>query len=147
MKYIILILALISCENTVIEYKELPVPVVDYSAEVVISDVKDGDTYSFNWRDEEWDIRLLNVDCFETRNGSRLQAQADQYGITTDSAKALGLEAKQLMIDLILDQKVTIERDSLKPNFDSFGRLLRHVKINNINFKDTLENRGLTVNN
>lgn len=124
-------------------------PLLDSSAVVLVTKVSDGDTFSFIERDEEIDVRILGIDCFETRRGSRLTEQATGAGITEDSALALGFEAKRLADSILYQHEVTIYRDTTQKNFDNFGRLLRHVyAIHNgkqINFRDTIVARGLSV--
>jgi len=142
---ILLVILLTSCEKEKIVVIEESLPIIDYTSEVVITEVTDGDTYKFLWKGEEWRIRLLFVDTFETRFTSTLQKQAEKFNISQDSAKALGLKAKELAEEFLIDNQVVIKRDSLEPNFDSFGRLLRTLEVDGVSFADILGKRGLVA--
>ncbi len=145
-KFLILLVLLVSsCENEKIVTIEEGLPIIDYESRVTISEVTDGDTYKFLWKGEVWKIRLLFIDCFEIRNGSALQRQAEKFNISTDSAKALGFKAKELAQELLIDNEILIRRDSSEPNFDSFGRLLRTLEVNGENFGDILGAKGLAA--
>jgi endonuclease YncB( thermonuclease family) len=141
----LLVILLASCESEKTVVIEESLPIIDYVAEVIITKVTDGDTYKFMWKGEEWRIRLLYIDTFETRNGATLQKQADKFNISTDSAKALGFKAKELAEEILIDNQVVIKRDSLEPNFDSFGRLLRTLEVDGADFADILGTRGLVA--
>lgn len=111
------------------------------SCEVIITRIIDGDTYVFRQNDEEYTIRLLGLDCFETRHGKRLEKQAEKAGISIDSAMTLGKRAKERAINYLLNQKVKIIRDKHERNFDSYNRLLRHVIVRDSSFINILENK------
>lgn len=102
-------------------------PLLDSNAQVTISSVADGDTFSFIERNEKIDIRILGIDTYETRHGARLDSQAVHAGISIDSAFALGLRAKTFADSLLKNRSVLLYRDPKQPNFDVYGRLLRHV--------------------
>jgi len=119
-------------------------PLLDSSAHILVTKVSDGDTFSFIERGEEIKVRVLAIDCFETRHGSRLTEQATAAGISEDSALALGFEAKALADSILFNHEVDILRDSVEDNFDVFGRLLRHVILSNgRSYADTLISRKL----
>ena len=121
-------------------------PLVDSSAVVLVTKVLDGDTFRFMIKNDEFDVRILDIDCFETRHGSRLDTQAVKAGITVDSALALGFAAKALADSLLTGKQVTLTRDSIQPDFDVFGRVLRRVYLSgNINYGDYMKARRFTV--
>jgi endonuclease YncB( thermonuclease family) len=124
-------------------------PLVDSVARVLVTKVSDGDTFSFIERGEEIKVRVLGIDCFETRHGSRLTEQATAAGISEDSALALGFEAKALADSLLMNEQVELYRDSVEDNFDPFGRLLRHVYVTiegrRVNYQDTIISLGLSI--
>ena len=124
-------------------------PLLDSAAHVLVTKVSDGDTFSFIERGEEIRVRVLAIDCFETRHGSRLTEQAIAAGISEDSALALGFEAKALADSLLMNEHVELYRDSGEDNFDAFGRLLRHVYVTingrQINYQDTIISLGLSA--
>jgi endonuclease YncB( thermonuclease family) len=138
------------CTKTVTE--SCPVcanPLLDSSASVIVTSVADGDTFSFTERGEKIDVRVLVIDCFETRHGTRLTEQAQKAGISEDSALALGFRAKAVADSILYGKTVDIYRDTADDNFDVYGRLLRNVYFlqNNIkvNYADVMKGLGLTV--
>ncbi len=102
-------------------------PLLDSSAQVTISSITDGDTFSFVERNEKINIRILGIDTYETRHDARLDSQAVHAGISIDSAYTLGLRAKAFADSLLHGRVVSLYRDPQQPNFDVYGRLLRHV--------------------
>jgi len=52
---------------------------------------------------------------------------------------------KELAEEFLVDNQVVIKRDSLEPNFDSFGRLLRTLEVDGVSFADILGKRGLVA--
>lgn len=145
----ILVLATISgCSNKA-DPVSCPVctnPLVDSAATIIVTTVSDGDTFGFFVGKDEFKVRVLDIDCFETRRGTRLTDQAAKAGITEDSALALGFQAKVLGDSLLTGKQVIITRDSIEPDFDVYGRLLRRVFMpGNVNYAQYVKARGLTV--
>ncbi len=118
-------------------------PLIDRQAVVICSEVSDGDTWKFLLGADEFSVRVLGIDCFETRRGARLDSQAVAAGITSDSALSLGKQAKALADSLLRGKEVIIFRDSLEDNFDVYGRLLRHCRVGQTNLADTMLRRRL----
>ena len=100
-------------------------PARDSVAVVTCAYVSDGDTWNFYYSDKKYIVRVLHVDCFETREGERLNDQAEKAGISPDSALKLGKAAKELAEVLLEDKQVTIVRDYSEDNKDVYDRLLR----------------------
>lgn len=123
-------------------------PLLDSSAVVEVTYITDGDTFEFIELGEDIKVRVLGLDCFETKRGSRLTEQALERGISEDSALSLGFQAKYLCDSLLMGEQIEIYRDSVEDNFDSFGRLLRHVYVTKggrrINYQDTVISLGLS---
>ncbi len=128
---LLLLVGLLSCKTEqVTGPTTCPVcanPLLDSSAQVTVSSVTDGDTFSFIERNEKINIRILGIDTYETRHGARLDSQAVHAGITIDSAYVLGIRAKVFADSLLNNRIVLLYRDPKQPNFDTYGRLLRHV--------------------
>ncbi len=124
-------------------------PLLDSSAVVEVTYITDGDTFEFIERGEDIKVRVLGLDCFETKRGSRLTEQALERGISEDSALALGFQAKYLCDSLLMGEQIEIYRDSVEDNFDSFGRLLRHVYVTKggrrMSYQDTIISLGLSA--
>lgn len=136
---------LLSCSNEVCKCPDVQNIFLDYKATALITDITDGDTYKTTEQNETISIRLLNIDCFETRRTERLTEQAAAAGISEDSAYNLGHQAKQFAIDMLLNKTVTIKRDSAEQNIDTYGRLLRHVIVNDSLFSEMLKARKLAA--
>jgi endonuclease YncB( thermonuclease family) len=107
--------------------------------------VSDGDTWKFELKDEQFSVRVLYVDCFETRRGSRLEKQATAGGISPDSALALGKLAKHLADSLMTDKPVTMLRDYEADNLDVYGRLLRITIIDGMRLDSLMLEEGYGV--
>lgn len=121
-------------------------PFVDYTSSVYVNRVIDGDTFTFLINNEEFSIRILGIDCFETKHNDRLIGQAEKNGITEDSAYTLGNIAKSLADSLLTGKTVRITRDSSEADFDTYGRLLRNVFVNGKSYAQIIISRGLSAN-
>lgn len=118
---------------------------LDSVAVVNCISVIDGDTWKMQIGNDIFSIRVLGLDCFETKRNSRLEEQAQKNNISIDSAYNLGLKAKKLTEALLSNKQVKIVRDFKEDNFDTYNRLLRHCYINSISLKDTIINIGLNA--
>jgi len=137
------ILIFTGCSNPV----TAPVnPFIDYRCEIIVNRVIDGDTFTWLINNEEYSIRILGIDCFETKHNDRLIGQAAKAGISEDSAFTLGLIAKAFADSLLTGKNVILTRDSAESNFDTYNRLLRHVFINGKSYSDIIISKGLSVN-
>lgn len=123
-----------------------PNPFVDYDSQVDVERILDGDTFTILIKGEEFSVRVLNLDCFETKHNSRLADQAAKAGISEDSAYVLGHLAKSFADSILTGQRVTIKRDSAEADFDVYGRLLRKVYIHGFLYDSLIKVRGLAVN-
>jgi len=120
-------------------------PLLDSVAIVNCIGVVDGDTWKMQIGNDIFSIRVLGLDCFETKRNSRLEEQAQNNNISLDSAYNLGLKAKKLTEALLINKQVKIVRDFKEDNFDTYSRLLRHCYINSISLKDTIIKSGLNA--
>jgi len=105
-------------------------------------DISDGDTWKFELKGEQFAVRVLHVDYFESRRGSRLDEQAEQAGISSDSAYVLGNLAKHLADSLMTGNKVTMIRDYNENNLDTYGRLLRITVVNGMRWDSLMIAKG-----
>lgn len=119
---------------------------IDSSAVVKVIKVVDGDTFKFMIKNEVVTVRILNIDSYETKHNERLKRQALKNNIPIDSAFTLGIKAKLTADSLLMDQNVTIVRDYKEKNIDNYGRLLRFVFVDGINYSDYLTSIGLNSN-
>jgi micrococcal nuclease len=122
-----------------------PNPFVDYDSQVDVERIVDGDTFTILIKGEEFSVRVLNLDCFETKHNSRLTDQAAKAGISEDSAYVLGHLAKSFADSMLKGQRVTIKRDSAEADFDVYGRLLRILFVRDMLYESLIKAKGLAV--
>ncbi len=116
------------------------------TATVKCSYVSDGDTWNFYFEDVKYPVRVLNIDCFETSVNTRLEGQAEEVGISIDSALALGLTAKSLADSLLKGKQVFIKKGFASDDRDIYNRLLRKCYINGKAYDSIMQYRKLDVN-
>lgn len=110
-----------------------------------VIEIYDGDTFLAYYKSIKEKVRVLNIDCFETSYGSRLEEQAQKNKISVDSAYNLGLQAKMLADSLLKSNYVTLKRDLSQPNRDVYNRLLRYVIINGMKYDSIIIARKLNA--
>jgi endonuclease YncB( thermonuclease family) len=120
-------------------------PFIDDSCFVKVYRVVDGDTFEFIIERDTVDVRILELDCFESRRGTRLDEQAAAVGIDPEVALLIGQAAKKFANDYLINKNVKLVRDRKETNIDSFGRLLRKVYVDNKRFRDTMCAQAFTV--
>jgi endonuclease YncB( thermonuclease family) len=109
---------------------------------VVPTRIYDGDTFRFYseaWGQQE--VRILDLDTYETSTGERLNRQASKNNISIDRALELGFEAKNWATQNILNREVVIERTSSR-NTDIYDRLLRKVYIDGLSYDSIMKSNG-----
>ena len=121
-------------------------PLIDSIAVVKCISIIDGDTWKFKLGRDVFSVRVLGIDCYETKHNARLQKQADRHGITKDSALILGLRAKKIADSLLTGKEIIIIRDFKESNFDVYNRLLRHCYFEGmINYAELIKLQGLNA--
>lgn len=147
--YLLLVLLIsVSCNNNTNVVNSNCVcsnPLLDSISKLQIIDVIDGDTFKVKIQNDIFSIRVLNIDCFETKNNDRLKEQSIKSNLSIDSCLTLGIKARDLAVELLLNKDVTLVRDFSNDNLDIYNRLLRHVYINNLNYAEQLINKNLVV--
>ena len=96
---------------------------------VAVTSVQDGDTFSALVHDEDTKIRLLDVDCYETKKNARAKFQQKYYGLSLDKIFQRGKASKQKLKELIGKSKevrITWFRR------DGFGRILGKVYLDDL---------------
>lgn len=91
--------------------------------------VQDGDTLSALVNGENTKIRLLDIDCFETRKNDRAKFQQKYYGISFDEIRKKGRQSKQKLKNLLKDHKYIRVKWEKR---DSFGRILSKVYLDDL---------------
>lgn len=104
--------------------------------------VIDGDTFDV----EEGRIRLLGIDAYDTMSTRMIVKQRDRTGrgIFRTSRKTIiqiGQNATKFAKDTLLNKCVILESDYRDKG--RYGRLLRYVKVNDLDFGTLLLERGL----
>ncbi len=131
--FLFITLLFISCEdnqpNLVLNDNDKTVFPEDSIVVSYVNFVYDGDTFNCTINNENYSVRVLKIDCFETSINDRLREQAKKSGISVDSALVLGKMAKDFANQTLKGNFVKLIRDKYAPNIDSYHRLLRIVEI------------------
>lgn len=95
----------------------------------------DGDTIVVqSERGTSFSVRLLGIDCLETRHGERLEKQARALSISTNSALVRGRTAEKLVDSTLKNKLIFLESE---PGFkDKYGRKLAYVWYRSENQKE-----------
>ena len=100
-----------------------------HEAVVAVTGVQDGDTFSALVHDENTKIRLLDVDCYETKKNARAKFQQKYYGLPIDEIVKNGKQSKKKLKNLLKGHKyIRVEREKR----DSFGRILGKVYLGDV---------------
>lgn len=143
--YFLIIIFLISCESEPTRNVVGLPGSTTYTLQrdtVIPSYIYDGDTFEFSKDGHgKLEVRILDVDTYETFVGTRLQEQADRNGISLDKALELGNEAKNWARNNILGREIVIYRDGNR-NTDTYDRLLRKVIIDGQSYDSIMKANG-----
>jgi micrococcal nuclease len=90
--------------------------------------VLDGDTVRVRWRGLKEDVRILGIDCPETRRGKKLTEQARSLHLDPDFVLRYGEIAKKTTSSWLLNRSVTLVFPNDEVQRDAFGRLLAYVE-------------------
>lgn len=94
-----------------------------------IINIQDGDTLSALVHDENTKIRLLDVDCYETKKNARAKFQQKYYGLPIDEVLEKGKQSRKILKKLLKDHRyIRVEWEKR----DSFGRILGKVYLDDI---------------
>ena len=91
--------------------------------------INDGDTLTALVNNENTKIRLLDVDCYETKKNARAKFQQKYYGLSVDEVLEKGKQSRKTLKQLLKDHRyIRVEWDKR----DSFGRILGKVYLDDI---------------
>ncbi len=91
--------------------------------------INDGDTLSAFVNNENTKIRLLDVDCYETKKNARAKFQQKYYGLSVDEVLKKGKQSRKTLKQLLKDHRyIRVEWEKR----DSFGRILGKVYLDDI---------------
>lgn len=99
---------------------------------VTVTRVIDGDTFEFLYDSTTFQVRVLELDTYESTNNSRAKKQSKELGLSEEEIVLRGKKAKEFSKNLLTNKVVQIQRTS--KNADGFGRLLRKVNIDGISY-------------
>jgi endonuclease YncB( thermonuclease family) len=99
------------------------------TCQAVITRIIDGDTYVAEFNAKEYVVRIIGVDCFETRYSAKLRQQARKHGIPLSVAYLKGVAAKNFAESVLLAETVTLTRPNDSPDNDIHFRHLRTVTV------------------
>ena len=91
--------------------------------------INDGDTLTALVNNENTKIRLLDVDCYETKKNKRAKFQQKYYGLSVDEVLEKGKQSRKILKNLLKDHRyIRVEWEKR----DSFGRILGKVYLDDI---------------
>lgn len=94
-----------------------------------ITKINDGDTITALVNNETTKIRLLDVDCYETKKNKRAKFQQKYYGLSVDEVLEKGKQSRKILKKLLKDHRyIRVEWEKR----DSFGRILGKVYLDDI---------------
>ena len=91
--------------------------------------INDGDTITALVNNENTKIRLLDVDCYETKKNKRAKFQQQYYSLSYDEVLEKGKQSRKILKKLLKDHRyIRVEWEKR----DSFGRILGKVYLDDI---------------
>lgn len=91
--------------------------------------INDGDTLTALVNNENTKIRLLDVDCYETKKNKHAKALQQYYGLPYDEMISKGKQSRKTLKQLLKDHRyIRVEWEKR----DSFGRILGKVYLDDI---------------
>ena len=91
--------------------------------------LNDGDTLSAFVNNENTKIRLLDVDCYETKKNARAKFQQKYYGLSYEEMLEKGKQSRKILKKLLKDHRYIRVKWEKR---DSFGRILGNVYLDDI---------------
>lgn len=108
--------------------------------EVEVIKVIDGDTIKVLMNGEKENIRLIDIDCFETRKNKRAIFQAENYHLSIGEVIKRGNYSKQALANLLKNETKIILKWNKR---DFFNRILGEIYTSkNININQYMLNEG-----
>lgn len=116
-----------------------------YAAErvqVTLSRVYDGDTIEvINEKNEKENIRLIGIDCFETKEIHRAYTQAYKNKMTIEEVTAKGIQQKKALIKLF-ETNNKKHLYLLRQGKDAYGRTLGTIYLGKLNINKYMLESG-----
>jgi len=108
---------------------------------IKIVSISDGDSLKAQIDKNEFRVRLVDIDCYETCKIHRAYRQAYDNGITIDEVVKRGNESKQYLLDLYLKnnkKNVFLEFRGI----DKYGRALGILYFGTMNVNEEMKKHG-----
>lgn len=96
---------------------------------VKVSRIVDGDTIKVLMKNNEYAVRLIGVDAPETVDPRK-------------PIQCFGKEASDKVREVLANKAIVLESDSTQGNRDEYGRLLRYVFVDGLNFNEFMIREG-----
>ena len=90
--------------------------------------ITDGDTIKARIGGNIENIRLLNIDCYETRRNKRAHLQARKYNKSLEEVTAAGKRSKEILTELLKDKPLYL----IRTGKDRYNRTLGTLFIGNV---------------
>lgn len=113
-----------------------------YKFPVNITKILDGDTVKAQIDDNEFSIRLLGIDCYETSKIHRAYKQAYENNMTIEDVVEKGNRAKDELVNQLDKQKIYMEFKGI----DIYGRVLGILYKDDFNINNFMENTNYCIN-
>ena len=94
-----------------------------------ITKINDGDTLTALVNNENTKIRLLDVDCYETKKNKHAKALQQYYGLSYDEMISKGKQSRKILKQLLKNHRYIRVKWEKR---DSFGRILGKVYLDDI---------------
>jgi len=107
--------------------------------------VLDGDTIRVDWQGQALTVRMLGIDCPETRAGRKLVEQIRSFALSEKLVRDLGVQARNRTTRYVTNQVVRLVFPGSPEKRDAFGRLLAYVEVDGQDVGRVLLQSGFAV--
>jgi micrococcal nuclease len=115
------------------------------TADVPCIGVLDGDTIRVDWQGQALTVRMLGIDCPETRAGRKLVEQVRSFALTEKLVRDLGVQARNRTTQYVTNRVVRLVFPGSPEQRDAFGRLLAYVEVDGQDVGRVLLQSGFAV--
>lgn len=115
--------------------------IADTKVPIKIISISDGDTVKVKIDKNEFNLRLISIDCYETCKIHRAYRQAYENNLTIDEVVKKGNESKQHLLDLYLKNNKKSAYLDFK-GIDIYGRALGVLYFDKINVNEEMKKYG-----
>ena len=105
--------------------------------------IVDGDTIDVAWVYGTNRLRIVGMDCPESKNSKKLRDQANSYGIKSTTMLKIGKNTKKIAAEHLLNHAIVLTFPRGTIERDAFGRLLAYVEVNGIDYGAFMIENGM----